>query len=458
MAQAPSYMRGLLDDGQTPFNPGIPPGLLQFAAQPGRPAAPMAQNMMAAQGGGAPAPAPAAPPPAPMPNPAPPQSVGATGSLATDNALLAGGIGAMRAARPGGGGGSLGAALGEGLASGSLTFKATKDAEADREMALAAQADYAKRIRGLGLDKSTTEGLIGMGPAAGSKLLAEMGVDIAKKQAEPYTLSRGEQRRQGNQIIAENVEPYKPFDPAKMSSNMRDAFQTVLKRDIRDGDAFGAPLTDEEAARVNAHNEKMAELRRNLTSITNIPPGQKAGIEKGYELALESLNEEFNEVRTLPERIQLYDDLLDSVRSKGYKSGALADVRQAASKLARLAGLPVDLDSITNTDVMLSRLREAALLELKRLDARPTDKDMEVLLQKIGSLGTDPAALEQIFLDNQRDAKRRLAAYDRRFRAQNDQFKDYAELPAYLRPPRAPDTDKELAPFGVQPRNIFGGN
>jgi hypothetical protein len=468
------YMRGLLDDGQTPFNAGLPPGLLEMIGQPGKPGANMVQNMQMlggmsggrAAGGMRSAPeqvtAPPMAPPAPMPGAAPPQQEAP--SMATNNALMYGGMAGMKAAQ-GGNQGSLGASLGEALAAGTAAFTATKDAEKDRADALKMQDQFARTVRGLGLDAATREGIIAMGPVAGAKLLAEHGISVAnekaKAAAQVHNVQPGAKLfRADGTLIAENIKANEPFDIAKMSTDMRDALMVVLQRDPRNGEAFGAPLSDEEKTKVEQYLAAQARAKATNVSVNTGGPGANEGIKRLWDKGVELLGTEYITIKPLTERIRLYDQIIEQAEEGQYKFGSLAEQRQSVAKFAQMIGLSVDTESVTNTDVLMSRLREAALQELKRLDSRPTDKDMEILLQKIGQLGTDPAALIQIARDNQAMARRQAADFNSRLRAQTEQFQSYGyDTPAYIQPVEVPETreqtnlqDAFLGVAGFRPR------
>lgn len=444
------YMGGLLAPGH--FAPGLPPNLLAMLARPGQPAANMAGNMLAAQAPQGSPQAPAAPPPpaTPSPLPAMPAGRGVTGAAPTDNALLAGGIAAMRAARPEGGG-SLGAALGEGLASGSLAFTATKDAEADVAARVAAQETYARRINGLVregvLDRTTAEGLIGMGVEAGSEILAKHGVALAEERNKVHNVSEGAQLRRGTgELIAENVKPDEPFDIAKMSTQMRDAFQLVLRRNPRDPDSFGAPLTEDEAQQINAWIEAQDTRRAPRTSVS-VNSGERGAMNTMWTQAAGQLTAEYNdEIRQIPERIEIFDSVLQSIDSGNYFSGSLADLRRQAASFGNLIGMPVDLDKVTNSQTLLSELRNAALRRLPELDSRPTDKDMEILIQAVGDMSLTPEALRTVFQRARERAVGTVGRYRRRVEAFERDFEGTEfRVPSYLKEVQIPASPTQQA-------------
>lgn len=429
------YMQGLLGPGA--FNPTLPPNLLQMLGQPGRPAAQMAQNMAQVQqpspaGRAAPNPAPPAPPPPPA---APPRTYGATGSAATDTGLLAGGITAMRAAQ-GGQQGSLGAALGEGLAAGSLAFTARKDAEADAAQQAARQAAYAKRVGALGLPPEIAAGVIGMGEAEGSKMLAQFGIDVTKEMLKPEKLAPGDKLyRKDGSVIAENIKPDEPFDVAKMSPQARDAFQMVLRRDIRDPQAFGAPLSPTEAQQVNDWIAAQDTNRANKTSLSVNAQQADPAAKTMWTQGASQLTQEYNdEIRVLPERIDIFDAVLGDIERGNYFSGSLSDIRRRAAQFGDLIGMTVNTDKVTNSQTLLSELRNAALRRLPELDSRPTDKDMEILIEAVGSMDMTPEALTTVFQRARDRAVRGVERYKDRVAAFEQDFEGTGyRVPAYLK-------------------------
>lgn len=441
MAQTPSYMGGLLGAAQTPFNPTLPQGLLARMALPGQPAAAMAGNLMQMEGGspqGAPpapaaAPAPAAPstPIAPPPTASP-----------TQLGLMTGGMAAMEAARPGNGGGSLGAALGAGLAAGSANFTAAKNEKADLATRRAKQEAFASQVMALPLPEEAKTGLVNMGYEAGAKLLAENGMAVnleQTKQKAPVKLGEGDSLVDPTtgKTVAQNVKPKVPFDIAKLTTDQRNAFSIALGRDPTDGDNFGKPLTPAEAKVVNDWIQQDSAAKRASTTVNVSTPGAKAGSIAAYDGAVKLLVSEFDKVKGIPARLKIYDDIIGMTAGEKYLNGGLAETRLAASKIANMLGLSLgNLDKINSTDVILSKLKNVALARLPELDSRPTDKDMEILLQAIGTMEMTPTALARVMRDARAAAVAESDAFDRRRARQEKQFTDlgYEPLPAYIEP------------------------
>lgn len=436
------YMRGLLDDGQTPFNPGLPPGLLDMMGQPGKPGANMVQNMQMlggmsggrAAGGMRSAPeqvtSPAMPaPPAPGAPPAAPEAP----SMATNNALMYGGMAGMKAAQ-GGNQGSLGASLGEALAAGTQAFTATKDAEKDKADALKMQEQFTRTVRGLGLEPAAAAGIIALGPVAGAKLLAEHGINVAKAKAEPYTLSRGQQRYADGKLVAENVEPDKPFDITSMSAQMRDAFQVALRRDPLDPTTFGKRLTEDEAKIVNDWIAAQDTRKAPRTSVS-VNAAEQGAERTMWTQAAGQLTTEYNdEIKPIPARIEVFDSVLSSLDSGNLITGSLADMRREAAQFGRLIGFPIDVNKITNSQTLVSELNNAALARLPELDSRPTDKDMEILLKASGDVGLTVDALRTIFTRARSRAASTVDRYKSRVEAFERDFEGTGyRVPSYLK-------------------------
>ena len=201
---------------KSPFQAQLSQGLLQMAQMPGQPAARMAQNMAALQ--------PQTQPAGQMPPPRPPvQAPPTTGALppeqgpsqATNNALMLGGMAAMKASQPGG---SLGTALGEGLAAGTSAFVATKNAEKDKRDRLEIQKQYAAYVQSLGLDPKATAGLTFMGVQAGSELLAKQGLQVPEFTTTTATGGDGAPiaittNKGTGDVVTKTVGPVKPKEP-----------------------------------------------------------------------------------------------------------------------------------------------------------------------------------------------------------------------------------------------------
>lgn len=442
--------------GPPAFNPQLPPNLLAMLAQPGEPGANMAQNMMALGGGGggappqaaAPAPAPAAPLPAPPPMAAP--------SQATNVGLMSGGMAAMQAARPEGGG-TLGAALGAGLAAGTSAFVAQRDREKEEDMARAAQEQYTKRVAALPIPEDMKTGLLGMGAAEGSKLLAQFGIDLAKERAKPVEVAAGGKLFTADgKLIAENIPKDKPFE-ANLSSDMANALFHAAGRDPRDREGFLAPLSEEEHGRVKDYLQAMEGLRASRTNVT-VNAGERAMNDANVAMwnqAVGQLTDDYAKVKSAPQRVKLYDEMLDALESKDLYSGSLAEVRTKLAAFGKLAGLPVDVTKLANTQDMNAMILNVVLQRLPELDARPTDKDMEVLMQAVGTVGTDPAALKSIF-QRARDGMRfDVQQYRDRVQSFEQDFSGSPlKIPSYLRRLDVPAERKESDVRGFESLGI----
>ncbi len=459
--------KGLLG-GPTQFtNQNQLGGLLQgIAADPSMPAHQLAQNLQAAGLGPSGSPsapvqsAPAQPAPAAAPQrltpPAPvaPQPT-RDGPNPLSEALMMGGVTVAQGAAPAG---SLGRALAEGIAVGTKAFTAAKDAKADREAALAAQEAYRARVSALQIDPSAKAGLLSMGPAEGGKLLAQMGIDITKQNNEGYTLKPGEARYRGGKAIAYLPEAAKPFDVNSIPADVREAIQMTTGRDIRDPEAFGKPLTEEERRRAADYLNSQARpagATRISTSVAG--PNLDTADKEMWKGAVAALTSDYERVRNVPNRVELYDRILSQVKDDKYFYGPASNLQQFAGTLAAQFGLPVNIEKISNTQTLMSALNEAAIARIKELDGRPTDKDMEILLQAMGNTKLTPTALRNIIGSAKQTAKASLRQYEQRVRAMERDLEGSGyRVPSYLKSlePLAPP-----APAGgAQPslRNVFG--
>lgn len=84
----------------------------------------------------------------------------------------------------------------------------------------------------------------------------------------------------------------------------------------------------------------------------------------------------------------------------GSFQGTGAETKLAISKALQGIGFDVAPDKVANTDYLQSTLGQGILNKAKTLGANPTDNDARIIRSIVGSIGTDPQALNKL-LDHQ---------------------------------------------------------
>lgn len=90
----------------------------------------------------------------------------------------------------------------------------------------------------------------------------------------------------------------------------------------------------------------------------------------------------------------------------GVYGGAGADIKQNLAKGIQALGFNVDPQKVTDTDYLQSQLGQGILSKAKTLGANPTDNDARIIRDIVGSINTDPQALNKL-LDYQEKMYRR---------------------------------------------------
>jgi hypothetical protein len=78
-----------------------------------------------------------------------------------------------------------------------------------------------------------------------------------------------------------------------------------------------------------------------------------------------------------------------------YTAGSLADQRMAVSKFTTLIGGVPDPKAI-NAEYIQGLLNKLGISDAKSLGVNPTDRDLQIIQQSIGTINTDPAALPRL--------------------------------------------------------------
>jgi hypothetical protein len=302
------------------------------------------------------------------------------GSQATNNALMSGGIAAMQAATPQGGG-SLGAAIGAGLASGTATFVATKDAEKDKAARIAAQDRYRSYIEALPLDPKAKAGLIGMGVEAGSKMLAEAGLktpefttnvidDGGRKTVVATNKADGTTRS----VYQGAPEPVKPTLAEADKGTSAMAYELFGQADL-------AKLTPEQRKeagdKARAADLAKAQAGRSTVNVTtNLPPGEPEWFRGLATKESDRFAEQRVEALKAPEAIASIDRALASLPESftGLGAGAKLNVLRAVS--AVIPGF--DSKKISSSEGLRRELENQVLPRIKLLGPPVSDADVEM--------------------------------------------------------------------------------
>lgn len=113
----------------------------------------------------------------------------------------------------------------------------------------------------------------------------------------------------------------------------------------------------------------------------------------------EALVEDYKVLQDAPNTISYLQEAKALV-PKAY-TGAGAEIKLNVSKLwnstlGDVTGLPIDPETVGNSDYLRSTLFRQVLENLKKMDAQPSERQQQALQQAMGSLSTDPKALDKI--------------------------------------------------------------
>lgn len=255
------------------------------------------------------------------------------------------------------------------LTSGVPAYLANKE-DANAKTALIEQAASFKEtvtamLKAKEIDVPTARLALAMGPAKGLEHLR----NLAAEKQKPHVVGSSMFDGQGK-LIARDVDPTQeidgalyqldangvplkgadgkvlppiikkdqPFDIAKIDPRTREAIQVVLKRDPRDPTAFGAPLSDEESARVRAYvaSGRAGEAPKNSVTVMNDSYGAAVGRTMGE--AWQGSKTAAREARTDLQVLTRMETLMQ----KPLVTGSAANARIAMKTLARTLGFTGD--------------------------------------------------------------------------------------------------------------------
>ena len=143
--------------------------------------------------------------------------------------------------------------------------------------------------------------------------------------------------------------------------------------------------------------------------------GNKASAEAGAKTGVDRIYVGYDNARTAVESLASSAEARKSIVG-GVFSGAGAATQLSLSKAMKAMGFDVAQDKATNTDYLQSTLGQGILNKAKTLGANPTDNDARIIRDIVGSIGTDPQALNKLLDYQDVMANRSIASHNKNYK------------------------------------------
>lgn len=190
---------------------------------------------------------------------------------------------------------------------------------------------------------------------------------------------------------------------------------TILKQHMESAMAPYAGLPSGAAElRSLEMNPQLRAIKEQLTELSapknvNVIAGEQAA-----KKFIDRLGDEFEKLSTAPAALS------NLARAKKLIPGATPFLGSGAEAYLNTAkflnswlGMNFNVKGVKDAEVLRTRLFEGVMDNLKKLDAQPTERQQEILMQSLGNLSTDPSALADV-----------LAAYEERIRERVQLYND----------------------------------
>lgn len=185
-----------------------------------------------------------------------------------------------------------------------------------------------------------------------------------------------------------------PFDINKIDAETRGAIQVALKRDPRDAEAFGAPLSEEDVQKVTAYNLQQRATSAPKSSTTIMNDTSAAESVKG---AMSALNTQRDEATAARKDIQATTRALATL-TRGFPTGVKGKFVQSAPTIARLIGI----GGVDDAKIYMTQIADRVLPIVRQL-APVTEEDVKLLnMVKGGDISMSADGLKRLLeLGNQ---------------------------------------------------------
>ena len=140
--------------------------------------------------------------------------------------------------------------------------------------------------------------------------------------------------------------------------------------------------------------------------------------EQAAKKFIDRLGDEFEKLSTAPAALN------NIARAKKLIPGATPFLGSGAEAYLNTAkflnswlGMNFNVKGIKDAEVLRTRLFEGVMDNLKKLDAQPTERQQEILMQSLGNLSTDPSALADVLSAYEQRIRERVELYNTRVKS-----------------------------------------
>lgn len=143
--------------------------------------------------------------------------------------------------------------------------------------------------------------------------------------------------------------------------------------------------------------------------------GNKASAEAGAKTGVDRIYAGYDSARSAVESLASSAEARKSIAG-GVFTGTGAETQLSVTKALKSMGFDVAQDKATNTDYLQSTLGQGILNKAKTLGANPTDNDARIIRDIVGSIGTDPQALNKLLDYQDVMANRSIASHNKNYK------------------------------------------
>ena len=239
----------------------------------------------------------------------------------------------------------------------------------------------------------------------------------AGKKASPTTdVSLYDTGEEGRRVQTDSISYIQNVVAELQELGRTDLAGTILKQYMDSAMALYAGLppgaAELEALRrhpeLRAVKERLAELSapKNVINVAG---------EHAAKKFIDTLSDEFEKLSTAPAALSNLERAKKLIPgAKPFLGSGAEAYLNTAKFLNSWLGMNFNVKGVKDAEVLRTRLFEGVMDNLKKLDAQPTERQQEILMQALGNLSTDPSALADVIKAYEDRIRERVQLYNSR--------------------------------------------
>lgn len=138
--------------------------------------------------------------------------------------------------------------------------------------------------------------------------------------------------------------------------------------------------------------EKVKAVPKTSIEVQSFVP---ANVEAQKEF-MKEVRDNFSRLKDAPAQLENLERTKALVPKAASLMGPFSKTKLEATKFFRSIGIPINTEGVQSAEELQTRLFQNIMDNLKKLDAQPSQLQQQIMMESLGKLGTDPAALPKV--------------------------------------------------------------